>query len=95
MALLSPVKKNPNITFFDKDLLPARAIHNKPLYVSVKYQEKWVPVVLVDNGSAINVSPVRTASTFQHAIRKTMDAPTPSRTFDRSPKIKYLKGDFA
>ncbi|KAF5932990.1 hypothetical protein HYC85_029161 [Camellia sinensis] len=36
----------------------------RDLYIGsshAKYSEKWVPVVLVDNGSAINVCPARTA----------------------------------
>ena len=49
------------LIFSDKYLLPEGANHNIPLYISVECRGKWVPVVLVDSGSAINVCPSRTA----------------------------------
>ena len=53
---------SPTLTFTDKELPPEGANHNKPLYISVKCRDKWVPVVLVDTGSAINVCPLRTTN---------------------------------
>ena len=49
------------LTFSDKELPPEGANHNKLLYISVECRDKWVPVVLVNTGSAINVCPSRTA----------------------------------
>ncbi|XP_028125043.1 uncharacterized protein LOC114321979 [Camellia sinensis] len=49
------------LTFSDKEFPPEGSAHNKPLYISVECKEKWVPVVLVDTGSAINVCPSRIA----------------------------------
>ena len=51
----------PMLTFSDKELPPEGANHNKPLYISAECRNKWIPVVLVDTGSAINVCPARTA----------------------------------
>ncbi|KAF5933448.1 hypothetical protein HYC85_029619 [Camellia sinensis] len=51
----------PTLTFSDKELPPEGANHNKPLYISVECKNKWIPVVLVDTGSTINVYPARTA----------------------------------
>ena len=51
----------PMLTFSDKELPPEGVNHNKPLYISVECRNKWIPVVLVDTGSAINVCPARTA----------------------------------
>ncbi|KAF5932738.1 hypothetical protein HYC85_028909 [Camellia sinensis] len=45
----------------NKELPPEGTSHNKPLYISVECRDKWIPVVLVDTGSAINVCPTRTA----------------------------------
>ena len=52
---------SPALSFSDKELPPEGANHNKPLYISVECRDKWIPVVLVDTGSAINVCPARTA----------------------------------
>ena len=49
------------LTFSNKELPPEGANHNKPLYIFVECRSKWIPVVLVDTGSAINVCPSRTA----------------------------------
>ena len=46
---------SPMLTFSDKELPPEGANHNKPLYISVECKYKWIPIVLVDTGSAINV----------------------------------------
>lgn len=52
---------SPSLTFSDKELPPEGSKHNKPLYISVECREKWMPVVLVDIGSAINVCPSHVA----------------------------------
>ena len=52
---------SPTLTFTDKELPPEGADHNNPLYISVECRDKWIPVVLVDIGSAINLCPSRTA----------------------------------
>lgn len=49
------------IIFTTKDLSPEGGDHNKALYVTVKCIGSKVPKVLVDNGSSINVYPLRTA----------------------------------
>ncbi|XP_028122458.1 uncharacterized protein LOC114319629 [Camellia sinensis] len=51
----------PTLTFTGKELPPEGSDHSKPLYISVECKEKWIPVVLVDTGSAINVCPSRMA----------------------------------
>ena len=61
VGLVFPGRGSPALTFSDKELPPEGTTHNKPLYVSVECRDKWVPVVLVDTGFAINVCPSRTA----------------------------------
>ncbi|KAI8550530.1 hypothetical protein RHMOL_Rhmol06G0114200 [Rhododendron molle] len=39
----------------------SRVDHNHPLHITVKCRGLWVPTVLIDNGSAINVCPMRVA----------------------------------
>ena len=61
MGLVFPGGASPTLTFMDKELPPEGSEHNKPLYISVECKEKWIPVVLVDTRSAINVCPSHTA----------------------------------
>jgi hypothetical protein len=50
------------IIFTTKDLPPEGGDHNRALYVTVDCKGSKVPKVLVDNGSLINVCPMRTAT---------------------------------
>ncbi|KAH7854903.1 hypothetical protein Vadar_018889 [Vaccinium darrowii] len=61
VALLTPARAKHVVVFTEKDLPPEGAGHNKPLHITLKCMGKWVPVVLLDNGSALNVCPLRTA----------------------------------
>ncbi|XP_021773616.1 uncharacterized protein LOC110737586 [Chenopodium quinoa] len=61
VGLLTVENSNSTITLSDKDLPPRRVRHNKPLYLPVVTMGKNMPMTFVDNGSAINVCPLRTA----------------------------------
>ncbi|KAH7836661.1 hypothetical protein Vadar_004049 [Vaccinium darrowii] len=61
ISLLAPNQAKHVVTFTEKDLPPEGAGHNKPLHITMKCMGKWVPVILLDNGSALNVCPLRTA----------------------------------
>ena len=50
------------ISFSSDELPPAGACHNKPLFVTVQYNDLRIPLTLVDNGAGLNVCPLRTAS---------------------------------
>ena len=49
------------ITFSDNELPPEKEKHNRPLYIRVQYNNNSIPFVLIDNGSALNICPLRTA----------------------------------
>ena len=53
-----------SFTFFDEDLPPEGAIHTRPLQITIECMGAKVPMVLIDNGSALNVCPFRTALTI-------------------------------
>lgn len=74
VGLVFPSGASPTLTFTDKELSPEGSKHNKPLYISVECKEKWIPVVLVDTGCAINVCPSRTA--YAIGLKPTDFAPT-------------------
>ncbi|KAI8551462.1 hypothetical protein RHMOL_Rhmol06G0187900 [Rhododendron molle] len=56
--ILLPTAKHTGV-FTDKDLPVEGTDHNRPLHIIVKCRGLWVPTVLIDNGSAINVCPIR------------------------------------
>lgn len=59
LIIASKVPK-PTIAFTDSDLPPKGLAHNRPLYISLKCLTKWIPLVLEDNGSPLNMCPRRT-----------------------------------
>ena len=50
--------------FSDDDLPPEGSDHVQPLFIYVACSDHWVPFVLLDNGSALNVCPLVTAITL-------------------------------
>uniref|UniRef100_A0A2N9IX74 Uncharacterized protein n=1 Tax=Fagus sylvatica TaxID=28930 RepID=A0A2N9IX74_FAGSY len=60
------------IFFIDKDLPLDGARHNRALYITVECLNAKVPRVLVNNGSTLNVCPLKTATTFGHYGRPTL-----------------------
>ncbi|RVW71161.1 hypothetical protein CK203_059830 [Vitis vinifera] len=52
------------IVFSDDDLPPDGLDHTCPLYISVGCSGRRVPSVVLDNGSALNISPLATAITL-------------------------------
>ena len=46
------------IVFSDDDLPPEGSNHVRPLFIDVVCSGRWVPFVLLDNGSALNVCPL-------------------------------------
>ncbi|XP_058208176.1 uncharacterized protein LOC131321189 [Rhododendron vialii] len=61
VALIKTIPIKHAITFTDRDLPSKGTDHNKPLHLTLKCHGKWVPVILIDNGLAINVCPFRVA----------------------------------
>lgn len=58
--ILSLISKH-SVIFTNRDLPIDGAAHNRALHITVKCKGNWVPTVLIDNGSAINVCPLRVA----------------------------------
>ncbi|KAI8572757.1 hypothetical protein RHMOL_Rhmol01G0225000 [Rhododendron molle] len=59
VALIKTIPIKHASTFTDRDLPAEGTDHNRWLHITLKCHDKWVPVILVDNGSAINVCPLR------------------------------------
>ena len=55
---------HPLLDFFDEDLPPEGATHTKPLQITIECMDAKVPMVLIENGFALNVCPFRIALTI-------------------------------
>ena len=56
---------HPSFTFSDEELLPEKASHTRPLQITIECMGAKVPMVLTDNGSALNVCPFKTTLTIR------------------------------
>ncbi|KAJ4838762.1 hypothetical protein Tsubulata_007795 [Turnera subulata] len=74
------------ITFSDKNLISSKGKHTDALYITVHVKGNQVPMVLIDNGSALNVCPLKVASVLGLGL----DDFTPSRqivcTYDNTKR---------
>ena len=61
-AIIGSISKELTITYSDKDLMKKGKHHNDPLHITVEAKGKRIPMVLIDDGSALNVCPLKTAS---------------------------------
>ncbi|XP_077215660.1 uncharacterized protein LOC143850288 [Tasmannia lanceolata] len=62
VGLVAMARVSKTLSFTDEDLTLEGRNHSRPLRVTVFCNEKKVPEVLVDNGSALNVCPLSTAT---------------------------------
>ncbi|XP_077251863.1 uncharacterized protein LOC143891101 [Tasmannia lanceolata] len=60
--LVAAVRASTALSFSDQDLTLERKNHSKPLLVTMLCNQKKVPSVLVDNGSALNICPLSTTT---------------------------------
>ena len=60
--MIGSINKELTISYFDKDLTKKGKHHNNLLHITVDAKGKRIPMVLIDDGSALNVCPLKTAS---------------------------------
>ena len=60
--MIGSINRELAISYSDKDLTKKRKHHNDPLHIIVDALGKRIPMVLVDDGSALNMCPLKTAS---------------------------------
>ncbi|XP_071923087.1 uncharacterized protein [Coffea arabica] len=82
-----------HITFFDDDLTVEGIGHNRVLYISVRCNEKLLPRVLVDNGSALNICSWNTLTKLGFLDIKLRPSVTVVRGFDGSRRESMGEAD--
>ena len=60
--MIRSISREPTISYSEKDLTKKGKRPNDPLHIIVDAKGKRIPMVLIDDGSALNVCPLKTAS---------------------------------
>ena len=60
--MIGSINRELTISYFDKDLTKKGRHHNDPLHITVDSMGKRILMVSIDDGSALNVCPLKTAS---------------------------------
>ena len=84
MGVESP--SHPLLAFSDEDLPPEGATHTRPLQITIECMGTKVPAVLIDNGSALNVCPFRTALTIGLDMETITPSPLTVRANDNTSR---------
>ena len=59
--MIGSINRELAISYSNKDLTKKGKHHSDPLHITVDSMEKRIPMVLTDDGSALNVCPLKTA----------------------------------
>ena len=74
------------LTFFDEELPLEGATHTRPLQITIDYIGAKVPMVLIDNGSALNVCSFRTTLTIGLDVETIIPSPLTVRTYENTSR---------
>ena len=61
-TMIGSIGRELTISYSDKDLTKKGKLHNDPLYITVGAKGKRIPMVLIDDESALNACPLKTTS---------------------------------
>ena len=62
------INRELTISYSNKDLIKKGKHHNDLLYITVDSMGKMIPMVLIDDGSALNVCPLKPTSCLHLSI---------------------------
>ena len=77
---------HPLLAFFEEDLPLEGATHTRPLQITIDCMGAKVPVVLIDNRSALNEYPFRTALTIGLDMETIIPSPLTVRAYDNTSR---------
>ena len=83
-AMIGSINRELTISYSDKDLTKKGKHHNDPLHIIVDSMGKRIPMVLIDDGSALNVCPLKTASCLGLRIEDFVPTNQHVRAYDNS-----------
>ena len=80
--MIGSINREITISYSDKDLTKKGKHHNDPLHITVDAKGKRIPMVLIDDGSAFNVCPLKTASCLGLSIEDFVPIDQHVRAYD-------------
>ncbi|XP_075654945.1 uncharacterized protein LOC142625128 [Castanea sativa] len=83
-AMIGSINRELTISYCDKDLTKKGKHHNDPLHITVDSMRKKIPMVLIDDGSALNVCPLKIVSSLGLDIEDFVPTNQHVRAYDNS-----------
>ena len=77
---------HPLLTFSDEDLSPNGATHTRPLQITIECMNAKIQMVLIDNGSTLNICPFRTAFTIGLDMETIIPSPLTVKAYDNTSR---------
>ena len=77
---------HPLLAFSNEDLPPKRATHTRPLQITIECMGAKVLVVLIDNGFALIVCPIRAALTVDLDMETIIPSPLTVKAYDNTSR---------
>ena len=71
-VMIGSINRELTISYSDKHLTKKGKHHNDSLHITVDSMGKTIPMVLIDDGSALNACPLKTASSLGLSIEDFM-----------------------
>ncbi len=72
------------ITFLEDEIPKGDTVHNKAIYITTRHSDMCIPLILVDNGSALNIYTKDTLDTLGVPSDYVKPNPCDIRAFDNS-----------
>ena len=85
-AMIRTINRELTISYSDKDLTKKGKHHNYPLHITIDAMGKRILMVFVDDGSALNVYPLKTASCLGLSVEDFVPTNQHVRAYDNSRK---------
>ena len=83
-AMIGSINRELTVSYSDKDLTKKGKHHNDPLHITVDSIGKRIPMVLIDDGSVLNVCPLKTASCLGLSIEDFVPTNQHVKAYDNS-----------
>ena len=83
-VIVGSISRELTILYFDKYLMKKGKHHNDPLHITIDAKSKRIPMVIIDDGSALNVFPLKTTSCLGLSIEDFVPIDQHVRAYDNS-----------
>ena len=84
--MIGSINRELTISYSDKNLTKKGKHHNDPLHITVDSMGKRIPMVLIDDESALNVCPLKTASCLGFSIEDFVPIDQHVRAYDNGKR---------